>query len=144
MPVNQPNLSLNLREPHNESFCDQGHSILKESCKACELLKKDWYSYLTRSGFEDIEKGLRLARPTEQLNLRMDFSNQTTFEAKRNYYAWAQECLTLCSFDSMIDRMIWQYHSEGYSSREIGPIVGYERSWIPKKLKVIESKLKAK
>lgn len=142
MPVHSPS-PIPLQQ-HNDQFCDQGHSILKDSCQSCKNLKKDWYSYLTRSGFEDLEKGLRLVAPTEELNMRMDFANNLVFNAKRDYYSWCQECLTTCSFDSMVDRLIWQYHSEGYSRREIAPIVGYHGSNITKRLNLIETKLKNK
>lgn len=141
MPVHQQS-PYNLT--NNEQFCDQGHSILKDNCHSCKILRKEWYSYLTKTGFEDIEKGLRLVAPTEELSMRIDFANMATFNAKRDYYQWAQECLTTCSFDSMVDRLIWQYHSEGFVRREIGPLLGYHGTAIDKRLKKIKLKLTAK
>lgn len=140
MPVQVPNPHLQ----NSEVFCEAGHSILQDSCRSCKRLKKEWYSYLTNTGFDDIEKGLRLAQPTEELGLRIDFQTQITFNAKLDYYLWTEQCLTNCSFETMVDRIIWQYHTEGYSSREIAPIVGFSQPWIVRKLKKIESSFKKK
>ncbi len=142
MPVHQP---MNQSLPHQQlEVCGLGHVIFKESCKACTALQKEWYSYLSRSGFEDIEKGVRLVAPTEELSNRTHAHTQMLFNAKRDYYQWASECLTNCSFDTMVDKLIWGYHAEGYTRREIAPIVGYENSNISRRLKLIEAKLKNK
>lgn len=126
-------------------LCGAGHRIYKSSCKACIALQKHWYDYLYRSGFEDIEKGLRLVGPTEEIAQRTHAMTENTFQAKRDYYQWAQECLSNCSFDSQIDRIIWQYHSEGYSRREIAPILGYkDQSTITRRVHKIESMLKCR
>lgn len=135
--------SLNHHQPLPE-FCTLGHSIFKEDCKACVGLKKEWYCFLKKTGFEDLEVGIRLLRPAEQLNLRIDFQSQVTYHAKRDYYQWAQECLTTCSFDSMVDRLIWQHHAEGYTTREISPIVGHSQPWITRKIHSIEDKIKSR
>lgn len=122
--------------------CDKGHIVFKEACKACGALQKTWYSFLARSGFEDQERGVYLVQ--DNLNNLVDMQHSTTFNAKRDYYQWAQECLTCSSFDSMIDRLIWQYHSEGYSQREISPIVELSQPWINRKIQRLEKWLKAK
>lgn len=138
-------MPVNLQSQYNlqqNNLCKSGHSIFKETCPSCISMKKEWYSYLNRSGFEDVERGLNLVTRTEELFKRSDFNNLTTFNAKRDYYSWAQECLTTCSFDSMIDRLIWQHHAEGYMASEITPIVGLSNKWINRKIQRIESKIK--
>lgn len=141
MPVHSP--SSQQLMPHQQNLCSKGHSIFKESCKACLSLKKDWYSYLNRSGFEDAEKGLYLVGQSSLNNL-VAMQHKVTYDATLNYYQWAQECLTTCSFDSMIDRLIWQHHAEGYTQGEISPVVGLGARWVNRKIKRIESLLKSR
>ena len=107
-------------------------------------MRKEWYRYLNKTGFEDIERGLNIIAPTADLGLRIDFQNDITYQAKLDYYSWAQECLTTCSFDSMIDRLIWQHNAEGYTSREIAPVVGLSQQWVTRKIKRIASKIKSR
>ena len=106
-------------------------------------MQREWYSYLARSGFEDQERGLYLAGSNMMARV-VDMQHQTTFVARREYYAWAQECLTTCSFDSMIDKLIWQHHAEGYTQGEIAPIVGITPNWVNKKINRLEKLLKVK
>lgn len=122
--------------------CAKGHLIFKAACDACKSMQKEWYSYLTRSGFEDAEKGVYLVQ--DSLNTLVDMQHQTTFRARREYYQWAQECLTTCSFDSMIDRMIWQHHAEGFTQGEIAPVVGLKVKPVNRAINRLEKILKVK
>lgn len=72
-----------------------------------------------------------------------DFQTQSTFEAKQSYYSWARSKANDGRFDSEKSSLIWELHSEGMARREIAPQVGYEHSWISRKIKKIEKYLKA-
>lgn len=117
--------------------------MLKETCRHCQLIKKDWYSHLKASGFEDIEKGMRLVdhKTVEDLAYRKDFHTQNQFEAKVNYSLWATQMLELGSFRSMMDQMIWEYHSDGLSRREISERIDLNDRWISRKIIQIKSYL---
>lgn len=122
--------------------CPLGHNVFKESCEPCQVIQKEWYQYLERAGFEDIEKDG--GRKETQLMRRMSKNVQTTemFEANISYYQWAREKAQVSNFKSTTDRLIWEYHAEGLSRSEIAPRVGLEGSWISRKLQYIEQYLK--
>lgn len=116
------------------------HSILNNSCKDCKDLKKEWDEYLEKMGFEDIEKSKIFFADHKSifdLVYRKDFQTQTTFDAKVSYYSWARTKLQQESFTSTTDKIIWESHTEGQSTRQIGSKIGFDQSWIVKKLKKI-------
>lgn len=130
-----------------ENRCAKGHTIFKTSCRACQSLKKDWDAYLKYSGFEDIEKGLMLVDHKNVLDLatKKDWQTKVQFEAKYNYYEWCRQKLNDGNFRETFpykDQKIWEYHSEGWSRREISVEVGYENSYISRKIDRIEDFLK--
>lgn len=129
----------------NNQSCQKGHSILKESCPHCKALRKEWYKCLKNEGFEDLESEGGLI---EEANLRRgrcsDFDTRDQFDNRFSYYQWARDRLDDGRFDSTKSQLIWEMHSEGMSRREIAPRVGYENSWISRKLRKIETYLKAR
>lgn len=101
-------------------------------------MREQWYSHLTEDGFTDIEDTTTQGEPYIPTDLRTSLQ----FEAKFSYYQWAREKLNQGRFDSTKDRLIWQYHAEGVSRREMSPRVGLEQSWITRKIHKIENYLK--
>lgn len=82
-------------------------------------------------------------RSTDDLLEIKDFVSQHTYDARLNYSLWATEMTHKGTFQSEKDKTIWEYHSEGLSANQIAPIVGYDRSWIPRKLRQIKSYLES-
>ena len=128
--------------------CKKGHLILKESCRECQALRKEWYSYLKAEGFEDAEDPKHNWRFSVPYIITDDSPNNVAqhpdrklFE-RRSYYLWASQKLNDGRFQCETDKLIWEMHSEGASRREIAPRVGYEQSWITRKIQKIEMYLK--
>lgn len=92
-------------------------------------LKKVWYKKLAKSGFEDIETN------KEKLKVWSNrFTQQKSVdsrEAKEQYYHMATSFLNSYKFSSQIEKIIWEYHTEGISGRDIAKIL--------KKTKVFKS-----
>jgi hypothetical protein len=112
-----------------------GHKILQWKCKACQSLKNEWYEYLQKTGFVDIE------RITDNLKIHNDFQTINNFQAKQNYFQWAKEKLNNTEFHSQRDKLIWEYHSDGLSSRKMSPRIGLEQSWLFRKVNQIKDYL---
>lgn len=152
-------------------MCRQGHQTLKDNCRACRELKAEWYQYLSNTGFEDIENGsflkgsylftiskpkvdfleykgangtvgARMETEVGELQNEEALAGQYLYESKVSYYQWARSKLNDGRFDSEKDKLIWEYHAEGLSTRQISPRVGLEQSWIVRKINKIKSNLK--
>ncbi len=84
--------------------------------------RKIWYKKLSKS-FQDIEKdefnfktGLNSSR----------FKNSNTlrdYHAKSEYYSMAGQFLNNFKFSSNLERIIWEYHSNAVSCRNIAKIL---------------------
>ena len=124
-----------MKEYHHQSIqstCKTGHTILKESCRHCQTLKKEWYNILENADFDDIEK--RLSSVEGDLSQRKDFQTIDQYEAKLNYFSWASQMLEFGNFKSMKDQMIWEYHTEGLSRRTISARIGLNDRWCSRKI----------
>jgi len=86
-----------------------------------KALTKLWYAKLKKSGFNDIEndKGQlkdwssRVQRKNEHENL-LD-----SWPGKIAYYDMATTFLNEHSFENNLDKVIWEYHTNGISYRDI-------------------------
>lgn len=110
------------------------------NCAACAQLKREWYQRLEDLGFEDAEKALGSAQAN--YNYPPEDAGSVFQNSRGSYYRWAREKLSSSEFKSHTDKIIWEYHSEGMSRREIAPRIGLEQSWITRKLHKIEKYLK--
>lgn len=136
-----------MKEPHhseNPTTCLSGHTILKESCRDCQKLRREWYSHIARVfEFQDIEKGMRIVdhKTVDDLAYRKDFQTQQQFDAKQSYFVWASSMNESGSFKSMKDQLIWEYHAEGLSGRMVSRIIGIDHKWCAKKISKIREYL---
>ncbi len=120
--------------------CLTGHTVYLENCKDCLSLKSEWYAYLCKTGFVDLEANERNLDSKATANLRhLTQFQEGIFEARRSYYQWAKEKLDYSEFRSEKDKLIWEYHSEGLSTREISPRIGLEQSWCVRKINKIKA-----
>lgn len=82
-----------------------------------EKLRAIWYKKLEKDGFTDIEQ---LDGNLKQWSTRfVGKHSQVTREAKQAYYSMASRFLSEYTFESSLDRIIWEYHSNGMSVRDI-------------------------
>lgn len=126
-------------------MCQTGHTVFRKSCKSCLEIRADWYLQLQINGFKDIENLEEDFVDRNSLAARcthIDFHTKIQFDAKRSYYQWARDKLIDGKFRSDTDKLIWEYHSEGISTRTISPRVGLNQSWTARKVARIRTYLK--
>ena len=80
-------------------------------------LKAKWYKKLKASGFEDIE--LRHNNLKNRESLFSDTRMISRFQAKQVYYQLATRFLNEYTFKNNRERIIWEYHANGISVRNI-------------------------
>lgn len=83
-------------------------------------LQDKWYKKLKKDGFEDIEDVEKDQLKNWSQNM---FSKSMTqaggWQAKAEYYSLASRFLSEYKFSRSIDKVIWEYHAEGISNRDI-------------------------
>ncbi len=107
--------------------------------KPTKQLLKTWYAKLKKDGFKDIEQdedNLKVwsnvfIRPDANVKNRNDYNarpksvrqKKDEFEAKRDYYYYAEHFLTNHKFQSERERIIWEYHVHGVSARNTSKLL---------------------
>lgn len=82
-----------------------------------EKLRDKWYTKLKKDGFEDIEQD-----PDTLKGYSSIFAYKHTHEEiveKQRYNDMANAFLEQYKFDSTRDRVVWEYHTNGISARDI-------------------------
>lgn len=92
--------------------------------KPSKKLLTQWRKKLKASGFDDAEAAGGLKR-YHSFDFVKNYSSKA-FEEHQEYYALAGQHLYSHKFDSIKDKTVWRWHSEGMSSIEIS-----KRSGIP-------------
>jgi len=89
-------------------------------------LQAKWYKKLEKDGFQDIEKNEYQLKQSSSIFMDMRKGNRNessatvvSREAKRDYYMMATDFLNSHPFTSKLQRIIWEYHANGLSTREI-------------------------
>lgn len=86
-----------------------------------QKLQKKWYKKLEDSGFEDIESDeFNLKTWSSTFHLKHSLE---TWQAKAEYYQLATNFLEEYKFNSNLDKIIWEYHSNGLGARKIATIL---------------------
>jgi DNA-binding NarL/FixJ family response regulator len=85
--------------------------------KDFKKLQDKWYKKLEKSRFEDIEQDENLLKKWSS-KLSLSYSHEEIAE-KQKYFTMAEEFLNQYKFASKRDRIIWEYHCNGLSIREI-------------------------
>lgn len=81
-------------------------------------LKAVWDKKLAKSGFNDIEQEDENLK-TWTTGILKKRTSIEAYKAKETYFQLAGQFLYSHKFDSKEDMLIWKYHSDGLSSREI-------------------------
>lgn len=95
-----------------------------------KAIQKEWYKKLEAEGFEDIETFNKSGEPNDILkkDVYVDFQkNPEKYAQTADYYRYAGQFLYEHKFTNLLEKSIWEAHSEGLSSREI------EESLLPAK-----------
>jgi hypothetical protein len=86
-----------------------------------EKLKEKWYAKLKKEGFEDIESdenNLKVYAST-LFNKHKSAIQNGGWQAKASYYSMAERFLNEYVFDTNLDKVIWEYHTNAISVRNI-------------------------
>jgi hypothetical protein len=89
-------------------------------------LKKIWYAKLKDSGFIDIEpygKFFRGGSLKWKFNPNDETGHSKDFKAKEEYHYLARQLLNENVFKTNLHKIIWEYHSEGISTRDIAKLL---------------------
>jgi hypothetical protein len=88
-------------------------------------LQRDWYKKLKRDGFQDIEQpDGNLKVWSQSLNNDRHLGRHTSRrQAHAEYYYYANQWLNEGKFDLRLDKIIWEYHSNGISMRGISKLL---------------------
>lgn len=82
-------------------------------------LKAKWYAKLKKAGFEDQELNENdLHENSMRFSLQHDY-NAVLWEAKQAYYIMAEHFLNEYKFATEIEKVIWEYHTNALSVRDI-------------------------
>lgn len=93
-------------------------------------LRDEWYAKLRKEGFNDIED---VNSPNEFLKrhddhwFRTRFKTPMQFSAKQEYFYRAAHLLHTHTFETQLEKAIWDLHCQGYSYREIASMVTKEK-----------------
>lgn len=84
-------------------------------------LKKLWYKKLKASGFHDIEDAdnSRLKGGASGMKYQARYGEGVYQQTRQEYYYAAYQFLNSHEFDKERDRIIWEYHANGISARNI-------------------------
>lgn len=101
--------------------------------KNFKKLQDKWYSKLKKSGFTDLEDSKqRIKRDpvTYTFNSSAYIDKNVGYdqiklhqESKEEYFRQAGQFYHDYAFESDLDKLVWQYHSEGYTMGEVASIL---------------------
>ena len=93
----------------------------KKTKNEYERERDKWYAKLKKDGFKDIEHSEDIL--TEYSTVF--FKNHTVeeIEAKQRYHDMANAFLEHYKFENKRDRIIWEYHTNGISARDIASLL---------------------
>jgi hypothetical protein len=113
-------------------------------------LKAKYYKKLKDSGFKDIEHGTDLINSGVPYLIRVAENKTTAYSETAEYYYMCQCFLHEHTFDTTLEKVIWEYYTEGLSYRQIEStllkvkIKNYKRDKIWRIIKRLESLMKAR
>lgn len=91
--------------------------------KDLKKLQKTWYEKLKKSGFDDIERNEEdLKVGSSSIFLKHKYTRDL-WEAKAEYYRLAEHFLNEYRFATTLERVIWEYHTNAISTRNIAEIL---------------------
>jgi hypothetical protein len=91
---------------------------MDRNSKAFKELQSKWYGKLKKSGFDDIEQDEEHLKIWHS-HFFLSRYDATKYEAKEEYYRMAGHFLNDYKFKTKVEKLIWQYHCDGISLREI-------------------------
>ena len=94
-------------------------SKAKVAPKDYRSLKKIWYDKLAKSGFDDIEYNEEKFKHVSHGSYFGRTEVARNYYPKMEYYSMAGQFLHNHKFQSNLEKVIWEYHANGISIRNI-------------------------
>lgn len=88
-------------------------------------LQDKWYDKLKKSGFEDLEYKNGSIRSCKPSTARQ--KDPSLRQATEEYYYMATHFLNDNKFENRLDQIIWEYHTNGISIRDIASTLNKTR-----------------
>lgn len=82
-----------------------------------ERVRDHWYKKLENEGFKDIEHhdgSINIGLPRS-----VNWSDEELRQITQDYYCMAYHFLNQYQFEDELERIVWEYHAEGLSVRDI-------------------------
>ncbi len=114
-----------------------------------ERLKEVWYKKLKDEGFEDLEHSDGSLNNATPSSIRANNEHtRLKAETTRDYYCMAYYFLNEYEFDTEVDKIMWEYHTNGIPCRQIAKLLNEakvtktSRDIVWRKLKKLEAIMK--
>ncbi len=91
--------------------------------KDFKSLQEKWYKKLEKSGFKDAEDSQENLHTWSYIFSRNCDKHKELMLAKQTYYRMATNFLNDYNFESNLDKVIWEYHANGISVRDIAKLL---------------------
>lgn len=92
--------------------------------KNLKKIQKEWYAKLKDQGFTDIERDENTLHSYSTVFTRQQNTvHNGGWEFKEAYYRMAAHFLNDHEFKTLRERVIWEYHAEGISCRNISKLL---------------------
>lgn len=95
----------------------------KRKSQDYQTLKTVWYKKLEKSGFRDIEQDEYNFRHVAHSSYFSRPQSLQSWRAKEGYYTMARKFLHEYKFKSNLEKVIWEYHSEGIGHSAIAKLL---------------------
>jgi len=92
-----------------------------------EELRDVWYGKLKKEGFEDIETPSGALKKSLATSIAQNEVRLGGWRVKASYYSMCDRFLNEYKFDSTLDQIVWEYHSNGMSKYEIASTLNKTR-----------------
>jgi hypothetical protein len=125
--------------------------MAKKQPQDYKKLKKVWYKKLAQSGFIDIERNeddLKVNDWYFSRTAKYGGSSIEWSQSKADYYYMATQFLNNYKFETNLERIIWEYHSNAVSHRDITDILNKakvtktNRTYVGRIIKALATEMK--
>lgn len=108
---------------------------MKLNSKEFKKLQSKWYSKLKESGFVDAERDEKDLKWAASSSMKQAYTNhgELGVESNTEYFRLAGLFLHDHKFESKMEEIIWEYHAQGESVRDISKLLkprGYFVSYV--------------
>lgn len=94
----------------------------KPKAKSYQELKEVWYKKLAKSGFVDVESNEFIIKQPASSAFNRTSAISRDWQDRIEYSSMAGQFLHSHSFKNELEKVLWEYHANGLSIREIATV----------------------